>query len=110
MRTHIGYGSPHKHDTFAAHGSPLGEEEVRLTKLNLGWPKEPQFYVPEPVLAHFRRAVEQGREAEQAWQAMLADYAAAYPAVAEEFQRVSHDVLPDGWDAEIMSFSLSMRG
>ena len=64
VRTHIGYGSPNKQDTAEAHGSPLGEEEVKLTKENLGWPLEPKFYIPEEALAHFRKAIERGEKAE----------------------------------------------
>ncbi len=74
VRTHIGYGSPHKQDTFAAHGSPLGVEEVKLTKQNLGWPVEPPFYVPEEVAHHLRQAVESGGQAESEWNAKLAAY------------------------------------
>ena len=66
-RTHIGYGSPHKHDTFQAHGEPLGVEEVRLTKRALGWPEDKVFYIPDEALAQFRKAVEQGRELETQW-------------------------------------------
>ena len=66
-RTHIGYGSPHKHDTFEAHGEPLGVEEVRLTKRALGWPEDKVFYIPDEALAQFRKAVEQGRELETQW-------------------------------------------
>ena len=65
--THIGYGSPHKHDTFQAHGEPLGVEEVRLTKRALGWPEDKVFYIPDEALAQFRKAVEQGRELEMKW-------------------------------------------
>ncbi len=66
-RTHIGYGSPHKHDTFEAHGEPLGVEEVRLTKRALGWPEDKVFYIPDDALAQFRKAVERGRELETQW-------------------------------------------
>lgn len=110
VRTHIGYGSPHKHDTFEAHGSPLGEEEVRLTKQNLGWPVEPAFYVPDEVLTHFRQAVDQGKLAEQAWQYLLSDYAKTYPKLAEEFQQVLHDELPQGWDTDIPTFPADAKG
>ena len=70
-RTHIAYGSPNKHDTAGAHGEPLGEEEVKLTKENLGWPLDPKFYVPEEALAHFRKAIERGEKAEADWQKQL---------------------------------------
>ncbi len=110
VRTHIGYGSPHKHDTFAAHGSPLGEEEVRLAKLNLGWPLEPTFYVPDEVLTHCRQAVAQGEQAEKEWQETLSGYAKAYPTLADEFQQVRDAVLPVGWDAEIPTFPADAKG
>ena len=67
VRTHIGYGSPNKHDSFEAHGSPLGVDEVRLTKQNLGWPTEPSFLIPEPARAHFREALARGAREEAAW-------------------------------------------
>src|SRR2546423_1224559 len=76
LRTHIGIGSPHKQDTHAAHGSPLGEEEVRLTKEAYGWPPDKEFYVPDDVLAHYREAIDRGRE----WQGGGGGRAKAYPA------------------------------
>src|SRR6187200_3767170 len=66
-RTHIGYGSPHKQDTWHAHGEPLGDEEVRLTKRALGWPEERTFYVPDEALRQFRECVERGAELEAGW-------------------------------------------
>jgi len=74
VRTHIGYGSPNKQDTFEAHGSPLGEDEVKLTKQALGWPVDPPFYVPDKALAHFRLAIEQGKRAEAAWDVKCSEY------------------------------------
>ena len=71
VQTHLGYGSPHKQDTFEAHGSPLGVEEVKLTKENLGWPLEPAFYIPEAALAHFRKAVERGKQVEAKWEGTI---------------------------------------
>ena len=69
VQTHLGYGSPNKQDTFKAHGSPLGDKEVKLTKQALGWPLDPTFYIPDQALAHFRRAVETGQQAEAEWNA-----------------------------------------
>jgi len=104
VRTHIGYGSPHKQDTFQAHGSPLGEEEVRLTKENLGWPTEPPFYVPDEALAHMRQAVEQGERAQGEWNDRLAAYADEYPDLAQELYHMMRGELPEGWDADLPRF------
>lgn len=103
-RTHIAYGSPHKQDTAEAHGAPLGEEEVRLTKRNLGWPEDAQFWVPQEVLAVFRRAVEEGIQREQAWNTLFTRYRAEYPDLAAELERVMAGELPEGWDAHLPVF------
>ncbi len=105
LRTHIAYGSPNKQDTAAAHGAPLGEEEVRLTKENLGWPRDREFLVPEEVLQHFRMAVEERRRSEIRWQELFAAYKQAFPDVAEQWERVMRGDLPAGWDREIPEFS-----
>ncbi len=105
-RTHLGFGSPNRQDTAKAHGEPLGDEETRLTKLNLGWPLEPSFLIPEEALAHFREAVVRGRVAEDAWAADFDAYAAAYPGLASELRdRLEGRLLPDGWDADIPEFA-----
>ncbi len=104
IRTHIGYGSPNKQDTAEAHGSALGEEEVKLTKENLGWPQEPKFYIPEEALAHFRKAIERGEKAEADWQKQLDDYRKAEPALAAEFDRFVKRELPEGWTAKLPTF------
>ena len=96
-RTHIGYGSPHKQDTFAAHGSPLGEEELQATKKNLGWPTMEKFYVPEHALAFFRQAVPKGKQAEQAWLDKTAAYQRAFPKESAEFEMVRAGKLPSDW-------------
>ena len=101
VRTHLGYGSPHKQDSFEAHGSPLGVEEVRLTKENLGWPTEPPFYIPAPVRAHFLQAVERGKRAEAEWNEKFSVYAQAFPEPARELQQLMRSELPAGWDADI---------
>jgi transketolase len=110
VRTHIGYGSPHKQDTFDAHGSPLGEEEVKLTKKNLGWPLEPAFYIPEQARVHFRRAIEQGREAEGEWNQRLSAYAKAFPDLAGELSQIMRRELPGGWDKDLPEFSPDPKG
>ncbi len=104
-RTHIGYGSPHKQDTFQAHGEPLGAEEVRLTKRALGWPEDRSFYVPEEALREFRKAVEHGAELEGAWQRRMSAYRAAHAETVKEFERALAGELPQGWEAHLPKFS-----
>ncbi len=106
-RTHIGYGSPNKHDTAEAHGSPLGEEEIKLTKKNLGWPLEPAFYIPDEALAHFRRAIARGEKAEAEWQQKLAAYRKQFPDLAAEWDRFVRGELPEGWKSKIPTFKVS---
>jgi transketolase len=110
VRTHIGYGSPHKQDTFAAHGSPLGEEEVKLTKQNLGWPVEPPFLVPEEAEQHFRQAIEHGRKAEAEWNVKLAAYENQFPELAHELRQLINGELPQGWDLGIPQFAADAKG
>ncbi|GAM09468.1 transketolase [Geobacter sp. OR-1] len=110
VRTHIGFGSPHKQDSFEAHGSPLGEEEVRLTKENLGWPVEPAFFIPDEALNHFRQAVAQGKEVEERWNTLLSGYAREYPELARELQLAMAGGLPEGWDADMPSFPADPKG
>jgi transketolase len=109
-RTHIGYGSPHKQDTYAAHGEPLGEEEVKLTKENLGWPVEPPFYVPDEALEHMRQALPRGKEAEAKWHARFEAYAREYPNLAAELQQMIDGELPQGWDTDVPVFEPSAKG
>lgn len=104
-RTHIGYGSPNKQDDASAHGEPLGEDEVRLTKEALGWPADAQFLIPPEARAVFRRAVEQGREAQARWQALFAGYAQQYPQEAALLERLWAGGLPDGWERALPAFS-----
>jgi transketolase len=105
VRTHIGYGSPHKQDSAEAHGEPLGEEEAGLTKERLGWPRKPPFYIPDEALAHFRKAVSRGEKAQSEWRARFEAYAATYPQLAGEFDRTLRGELPPDWSAEIPVFS-----
>jgi transketolase len=104
VHTHIGYGSPHKHDTSAAHGSPLGVEEVRLTKENLGWPVEPSFDVPPEAREHFRVFADHGATRQAEWDLRFRAYAKKYPELAAEFQRVVKRQLPQGWDRDLPTF------
>jgi transketolase len=110
VRTHIGYGSPHKHDSFEAHGSPLGVDEVRLTKQKLGWPTEPSFLIPGPALAHFRDALARGARDEAAWSARMVAYTQAFPELAEELRRSLLGELPPGWDTDIPVFPADAKG
>jgi transketolase len=105
VRTSIGYGSPNKQDTAGAHGAPLGEAEVALTKGHLGWPATPAFLVPDDVLAHFREALARGEKAEKGWRMKLAAYAAAFPALSLEWERRMWGDLPEGWAEGIPTFS-----
>ncbi|WP_447962133.1 transketolase [Nitrospira sp. Ecomares 2.1] len=110
VRTHIGYGSPNKQGTFAAHGSPLGEEEVKLTKENLGWPVDPPFLVPEEVEQHCRQAVDRGRQAETEWNATFKAYETQYPELAGELRLLIKGELPPGWDTNIPQFPADGKG
>jgi transketolase len=105
VRSHIGYGAPTKQDTAAAHGSPLGDEEVAGAKQALGWPTEPTFLIPDEALAHMRSVVAAGKDAEAAWQARFEAYAAAYPDLAAEFTQRMRGELPAGWDADLPAFA-----
>ncbi|MDX6661199.1 MAG: transketolase [Solirubrobacteraceae bacterium] len=104
IRTHIGYGSPHKQDTKGAHGAPLGEEEVRLTKESYGWPADKEFYVPDEVLAHYREAVDRGKEWQSEWDDRFQAYVAAESELGAELQRRFAGRLPDGWDRDVPKF------
>ena len=110
VRTHIGYGSPNKHDSYEAHGSPLGVDEVRLTKRNLGWPEEPAFLVPDAALAHFREGVARGAATEATHAQLLHAYAAAWPDLARELAQRTNAELPDGWDTDIPVFPPDAKG
>src|SRR6266571_911825 len=105
VRTHIAYGSPHKQDTPEAHGSPLGEEEVKLTKQRLGWPSLEPFHVPEESLAYWRTARERGARLEAEWQGKYEAYRRAHPELAAELERRLNGRLPDDWDADLPAFT-----
>ncbi len=104
VRTHIGYGSPHKQDSFEAHGAPLGVEEVRQTRERLGWPSQEPFEIPDAVTSHFRQAVSRGAALETTWRTQFAAYRAAYPELADEFERVMRGELPGDWQAALPTF------
>jgi transketolase len=109
VRTHIGYGSP-KQDSYKAHGSPLGVDDVKATKENLGWPTAPDFLVPEPALRHFHEAGQRGAQAQSEWNSRLDGYAKAFPELAAELRGRLRGELPEGWDADIPSFDADPKG
>lgn len=104
VRTIIGFGAPHKQNTFEAHGSPLGPDEVKAAKENLGWPIDPPFYLPGEALEHFREAVEAGKAAQAEWQQRFDRYAQAFPQLAAELSRALKGELPAGWNEDIPGF------
>jgi len=104
LYSHIGYGSPNKQDSAAAHGAPLGEEEVAATKRAYGWPEDAHFEVPDDVGSWSSEIVERGRALESDWQERIDAYAAAYPAEAAELARVGEGALPEGWERAIPGF------
>ena len=110
VRTHIGYGSPNKQDNPSAHGEPLGEEEVRLTKKNLGWPPDSVCHVPDEVLRYFRNAVQKGKELQEKWENLLKDYRASYPELGDEFEQWLQGRLPDNWKERIPVFEEDRKG
>ncbi len=101
VRSHIGYGAPNKQDSSKAHGAPLGADEVRLAKENLGWPLTPTFFEPDDVLAFYRRAGERGATAEQAWEARCSAWRAASPELAEQWDRAWRREPAPGWEAAL---------
>jgi transketolase len=97
VRTHIGYGSPNKHDTAEAHGTPLGEEEIKLTKEFYGWDPDKQFYIPEKALAQFRKAIEAGKKKEEKWNEKLAAYKQKFPELAAELENIRQGNFGEEW-------------
>ena len=97
VRTHIGFGSPHKQDTADVHGSPLGEEELKLTKQNLGWPLK-KFFIPGQALKQMRKAVMKGKKDEAAWTGLMKKYAKKYPELAKTWDTIAGGKHPAGWE------------
>src|SRR5665213_2730210 len=109
--SHIGFGAPHKHDTSAAHGEPLGVEEIRLAKRSYGWPEDAKFLVPDGVREHFYAGIGQrGRELRATWSTRMKDYCAKYPDLADQLDWMQKRELPDGWDADLPSFPSDSKG
>ena len=111
LDSHIGYGSPHKQDTSAAHGEPLGDEEVRLCKKAYGWPEDAQFLVPGGVYKHFTAGIgKRGAEARQKWMELFESYRAQYPNLALEIELMQKRELPTGWDRNLPVFPPDPKG
>ncbi len=109
-RTTIGFGAPHKQGTSKAHGEPLGDEELKLAKENLGWPVEPRFFIPDDVLTFFRKAVDQGREREFDWKMKFDAYKNLHPQLGSELARRLAGKLPEDWAAELPTFPADVKG
>jgi transketolase len=110
VQSHIGYGSPNKQDTTSAHGSPLGEDEVRLSKENLGWDPDEHFYVPDEAMDHFRRCCDRGRQLEVAWSALFDRYREEHPKKAALFECIQRGEMPEGFDEEVPKFDADPKG
>jgi transketolase len=111
VSSHIGYGSPHKQDTSDAHGEPLGEEEVRLTKRRLGWPEDAKFHVPDEVRAHFQGGFAvRGKANRDAWFSLFDLFRRAHPDLAGELERMQRRDLPEGWDRDLPKFAADAKG
>ena len=111
VNSHIGYGSPHKQDTYEAHGEPLGEAEVKLVKKNYGWPEDAKFLVPDGVYDQFKNGVgRRGAQAHAAWRTRFAEYQKQFPQLADQIDRMLAGKLPDGWDKDLPSFAADAKG
>ncbi len=109
--SHIAYGAPHKQDTSAAHGEPLGEEEVKLTKRNYGWPEDAKFFVPEGARGHFQEGIgKRGRELRDVWITTFNEYKVQYPELADHLHKMQHRQLPDNWDKDLPKFPAGAKG
>jgi transketolase len=109
--SHIGYGSPHKQDSYEAHGEPLGEAEVKLVKQNYGWPEDAKFLVPDGVYDQFRNGVgKRGADAHSAWTAKYSEYSKQFPQLADQLNRIQNGQLPEGWDKDLPSFPADAKG
>ena len=111
VRSKIAWGSPNKAGTSGAHGAPLGEEEIRLTKAAYGWPEDAKFLVPDEVLAHFQEGIgRRGRAAREAWDAQFTEYRKKHPDLAADLTQMQSGDLPDGWDADLPKFKADAKG
>ena len=111
VESHIAYGAPHKHDTSAAHGEPLGEEEIRLAKRSYGWPEDAKFLVPDGVREHFQDGVgRRGQSLQKEWLTRFASYGQTFPDLADEIERMQRRELPANWDAKLPVFPADGKG
>lgn len=110
IRTHIGYGSPNRQDSYEAHGSPLGKEETKLTKENLGWPLEPAFYIPKEVETHFHEAINRGKKDQENWNRQWSAYEKAFPDLAKELKLIMDHQLPSDWKKDLKPFPADPKG
>ena len=111
LRSVIGWGSPNKENTSAAHGAPLGEDEVRLTKEAYGWPADESFLVPEEVKEHFAKGIgARGKKSREQWEERFKQYEAEFPQLAEQIQSIQNRALPEGWDKDIPEFPCNEKG
>jgi len=111
VNSHIGYGSPHKQDTSAAHGEPLGDEEVKLVKKFYGWPEDAKFLVPDGVLESFRNGIgKRGSDVHKKWETLFSEYGKKFPQLADQINRMQHRELPDGWDKNLPTFPADAKG
>src|SRR5262249_61118 len=108
--SHIAWGAPNKHDTAAAHGEPLGEDEIRLTKKAYGWPEDAHFLVPPEVKQYMSKAVDRGQKWEAEWNAKYAAYKQSKPQLAAELDLMQKGALPQGWDKDIPTFPADPKG
>ncbi|MBI3650621.1 MAG: transketolase [Acidobacteria bacterium] len=110
-KSHIGYGAPHKQDTHGAHGEPLGEDEIKLTKKFYGWPEDEKFLVPQGVREHFAEGLgKRGAQLRTAWEANFAEYQQQFPELAQQFHQMQHRELPEGWDQDLPVFPADAKG
>jgi transketolase len=111
VNSHIGYGSPHKQDTSAAHGEPLGDEEVKLAKKFYGWPEDAKFLVPDGVPESFRNGIgKRGSDVRKKWETLFSEYGKKFPQLADQINHMQHRELPDGWDKNLPTFPADAKG
>ncbi|MDY6881226.1 MAG: transketolase [Thermodesulfobacteriota bacterium] len=110
VRTHIGYGSPNKQDTASAHGEPLGDDEIKITKINLRWPEEPSFFIPEKALHQFRRSIDHGEEVEGKWQERFQAFEKTFPELATVMRDQVNGKLPEAFSRDVPIFPSDAKG